>query len=102
MELKHKIISFFHLCIRGCPRRNKFYDKGSISVHRSNKDYSSTYNTASISCHLPAIYHFDVVISMKGKFDSTELFYSIKSQEESSPLDSLIYYLNIISSIHLK
>jgi hypothetical protein len=60
-ELVHKIISFFHLSIRKCPRRNKFNDKGSISVHRSNKDCSSTYNIASISCHLPAIYHFDVL-----------------------------------------
>ena len=39
--------------------RNKFNDKGLISVHRSNKGYSSTYNTPSISCRLHAIYHSD-------------------------------------------
>jgi hypothetical protein len=42
-------------------RRNKFNDKGLISVHRRNKGYSSTYNTTSISCHPHAIYYFDVL-----------------------------------------
>jgi hypothetical protein len=58
--LKTKKKSSFHLSIRKCSRRNKFNDKGFISVHRSNKGYSSTYNTPSISCRLHAIYHFDV------------------------------------------
>lgn len=47
--------------IESVPKRNKFNDKGLISVHRSNKGYSSTYNTPSISCRLHAIYHFDVI-----------------------------------------
>ena len=40
--------------------RNKFNDIGLISLHRSNKGYSSTYDTPSISCRLHAIDHFDV------------------------------------------
>jgi hypothetical protein len=62
---KNKINYF--LIIRKCSRRNKFNDKGLISVHRSNKGYSSTYNTPSISCRLHAIYYFDVLaLSLAG------------------------------------
>jgi hypothetical protein len=35
--------------------------KGLIPVHRSNKGYSSTYNTPPISCRLHSIYHFDAL-----------------------------------------
>ncbi|KAI9484709.1 hypothetical protein BDB00DRAFT_116013 [Zychaea mexicana] len=39
-----------------CPqKRSKFIDKGLISVHRSNKGYSSTYNTPSTSSRLLVI-----------------------------------------------
>lgn len=42
---------------------SKFNDNGLISIHRSNKAYSSTYNTLSISCCLHAIYYFVVLAS---------------------------------------
>ena len=58
--IKKNIKNYF-LLLDDVPSRNKFNDKGLISVHRSNKGYSSTYNTPSISCRLHAIYHFDVL-----------------------------------------
>ena len=67
IDKKNKEI-FIHLWLESVPKRNKFNDKGLISVHRSNKGYSSTYNTPSISCRLHAIYHFDVLaLSLAGR-----------------------------------
>lgn len=56
---KRDITSYFLLL--DVPERNKFNDKGLVSLHHNSEDYSDTYNTPPISCRLHAIYHFDIL-----------------------------------------
>ncbi|OAD81374.1 hypothetical protein PHYBLDRAFT_138920 [Phycomyces blakesleeanus NRRL 1555(-)] len=42
-------------------QKNKFKDKGLISVYRSNKGHSTTYNTPSVACKLHAIHHYSIL-----------------------------------------
>ena len=53
----------YFLLLKDASEKNRFIGKGLISVHGSNKDYSSTFNTLYILRSLHAIYHFDVLYS---------------------------------------
>lgn len=77
----------YFLSLEEVPKRKKFNVKGSISVHRNNKDYSSTYNTPSISCRLHAVYYFDILYS---KWTKQRFRYQVKLTSNDFQTEALL------------
>lgn len=64
----------YFLSLKDVSEKNKFIDKGLISIHRSNKGYSSTFNIMPISSHLHATYHFVSIYHLQRCVIATKLF----------------------------
>lgn len=62
MKIEFLKTQSYFLSSKDVLKRSKSNDKGLVSVHRNNKDYSSTCNILSILCRLLAIYHSNALV----------------------------------------